>query len=94
MGLDVFLFLLVVCLLLLLALLWGLDWFHLWLSHSRERAKCSTLHHLLKSRTPDDCPACRLGSTSSSGGGSAPAPVRPWREVKSRRRGTSIGDSG
>src|SRR5260221_2451715 len=85
MGLDVFLFLLVVCLLLLLALLWGLDWFHLWLSHSRERAKCSPPHHPLKSPTPTDSAACRLGSTSSSGGGSAPAPVRPWREVKSRR---------
>jgi transposase-like protein/IS1 family transposase len=85
MGLDVFLFLLVVCLLLFLALLWGLDRFHLRLSHSRERAKRSTLHRILKPRTPDDCPTCRLGSTSSSGGGSAPAPVRPWREVKSRR---------
>ena len=45
----------------------------------------STLHRLLKPRTPDDCPACRLASTSSSGGGPAPTPVRPWREVKSRR---------
>jgi transposase-like protein len=27
----------------------------------------------------------RLASTPSSGGGPAPAPVRPWREVKSRR---------
>ena len=34
---------------------------------------------------PDDCPACRLGSTASSDGGPAPAPVRPWSEVKSRR---------
>jgi hypothetical protein len=45
----------------------------------------STLHRLLKPRTPDDCPACRLASTGSSGGGPAPTPVRPWREVKSRR---------
>src|SRR5215469_12566750 len=36
-------------------------------------------------RCPDDCPACRLDSTASSGGGPAPGPVRPWREVKSRR---------
>src|SRR6266566_8300831 len=36
-------------------------------------------------RCPDDCPACRLGSTASSGEEPAPGPVRPWREVKSRR---------
>jgi hypothetical protein len=36
-------------------------------------------------RSPDDCPACRLASPASSAGGPAPAPVRPWREVKSRR---------
>jgi IS1 family transposase len=40
---------------------------------------------LLKPRCPDDCPACRLASTPLSGGGPAPAPMRPWREVKSRR---------
>ncbi len=43
------------------------------------------LHRLLKPRSPDDCTACRLASTPSSGGGPAPAPVRPWCEVKSRR---------
>jgi hypothetical protein len=36
-------------------------------------------------RCPDDCPACRLASIASLGGGPAPAPVRPWREVKSLR---------
>jgi hypothetical protein len=45
----------------------------------------SRAHRLLKPRYPDDCPACRLASTASSGGEPAPAPVRPWREVKSRR---------
>ncbi len=45
----------------------------------------TTLHRLLKPRTPDDCPACRLASTASSVGGPASAPVRPWCEVKSRR---------
>ncbi len=44
-----------------------------------------TLHRLLKPRTPDDCPACRLASTAASVGGPLPASVRPWREVKSRR---------
>ena len=36
-------------------------------------------------RCPDDGPACRLASTASSGAGPVPAPVRPWREMKSRR---------
>ena len=85
MALHVFVFLFLVCLLLSLALLWRLYWFHLRPSSSRGGAKRSTLHRLLKPRSPDDCPACRLASTPSSGGGPAPAPVRPWCEVKSRR---------
>ena len=85
MDLHVFLFLLVVCLLFFLALLWRLYWFPLRPSSSRGGAKRSRLHRLLKPRCPDDCPACRLGSTASSDGGPAPAPVRPWSEVKSRR---------
>ncbi len=85
MVLHVFVFLLVVCLLLSLALLWRHDWLHLRPSSSRGGAKRSTLHRLLKPRSPDDCPACCLASTPSSGGGPAPAPVRSWREVKSRR---------
>jgi IS1 family transposase/transposase-like protein len=80
-----FVFLLVVCLLLLLARLGRLDWFSLRPSSARGRAKRSTLHRLLKPRSPDDCPVCRLGSTASVGGGPAPLPVRPWSEVKSRR---------
>ncbi len=85
MILHVFVFLLLVCLLLSLALLWRLGWFSLRPSSSRGRAKRSTLHRLLKPRCPDDCPACRLASSPSSAGGPEPAPVRPWREVKSRR---------
>ena len=73
MGFSVYLFLLLVCLLLFLELLWGLDWLHL--RPSREEAKRRTLHRLLKPGTPDDCPACRLASTAAFGGG--PAPVRP-----------------
>ena len=46
---------------------------------------CSRLPRLLKPRSPDDCPACRLAPTASSGGGPAPAAVHPWREIKSRR---------
>ncbi len=85
MPVHVYVFLLVVCLLLSLVLLWRLDWFHLRSSSSRGKAKCSTLHRLLKPRCPDDCPACRLASTPSSVAGPAPVSVRPWCEVKSRR---------
>ncbi len=45
----------------------------------------TTVQRLLKPRSPLDCPACRLASTLSSGVKPAPPPVRPWREVKSRR---------
>jgi hypothetical protein len=85
MALHVFVFLFVVCLLLSLALFWHLDWFDLRTSSLRARAKRTTRNRLLKPRSPEDCPACRLASTSSSGGGPAPGPVRPWREGKSRR---------
>ena len=85
MSIHMYVFLVVVCLLLTLALLWRLDWLPLQRSSSKGVAKGSTLHRLLKPRTPDDCPACRLASTASSGGGPATAPVRPWSEVKSRR---------
>jgi transposase-like protein len=79
------LFLLVVCLILSLALLWRLCWLHLQPSHSQGEAIHSTTQRLLKPRTPLDCPTCRLSCTHSSVVGPTPAPVRPWREVKSRR---------
>jgi len=82
---SVFVFLLVVCLLLFLVLLWCLDWFAFRPSSSRGGTKRSTLHRMLKPRSPDDCPACHLGFTPSIGRGTASAPVRPWNEVKSRR---------
>jgi IS1 family transposase/transposase-like protein len=85
MSVYVFVFLLVVCLLFSLARLGRLDWFLLRPCSSRGRAKRTMLHRLLKPRSPDDCPACRLASTASLGGGPVPVPVRPWREVKSRR---------
>jgi len=65
--LHVFVVLLVVCLLLCLALLWRLDWFPLRPSSSRGGAKRTTLQRHLQPRTPDDCSACRLGSTPSLG---------------------------
>jgi IS1 family transposase/transposase-like protein len=85
MTFQIVVFLLVVCLLLCLARLGRLDWFSLRPSSSKGGAKRTTVHRLLKPRTPLDCPACRLASISSSGGGSATASVRPWCEVKSRR---------
>ncbi len=85
MSLHVFVFLLVVFLLLSLAQLWRLDWLPPQPSHSRGRAIHSFTHRLLKPRTPLDCPACRLASAASSDEEPAPLPVRPWREMKSRR---------
>jgi IS1 family transposase len=85
MALHVYMFLLVVCLLLCLARLGHLDWFPLRPSSSQGEAKRSRLSRLLKPRSPDDCPACRLACTPSPSVRSACAPVRPWREVKSRR---------
>jgi hypothetical protein len=75
MALHLFVFLLMVCLLLSLARLGRLDWLHLRPSSPRGGAKHSTLHRLLKPRCPDDCPACRLGSTPSLGGGTVSAEV-------------------
>jgi hypothetical protein len=82
---HVFVFQFVVCLLLSLALLWRLGWFPLQPFSARGVAKRTTLHRLLKPRTPDDCPVCRLAATASAGGGPVSTPVRPWHEVKSRR---------
>src|SRR5689334_8074462 len=85
MALYLVVLLLVVCLLLSLVLLWRLDWSPVRCGSSKDVAKRSRLSRWLKPRCPDDCPACRLGSTPSSAGGPAPVPVRPWSEVKSRR---------
>jgi IS1 family transposase/transposase-like protein len=85
MPVQVYVFLLVVCLLLCLARLGRHDWLHLQPCSSRGGARRSTLHRLLKPRFPDDCTACRLASTPSLSGGPASEPVRPWCEVKSRR---------
>ena len=76
MAVDVFLFLLVIFL-LCLALLWRLCWPHLQPSNSSAGRKRIPLHRLLKPRTPDDCPACRLASTRSSSVKAACAEVAP-----------------
>jgi hypothetical protein len=82
MTFHAFLFLLVFVLLLFLALLWRLDRLHLQLSHSQAGSRRTLVHRLLRPRTPLDCPICRLYSSDVR---PAPAPVRPWGEVKSRR---------
>jgi transposase-like protein len=54
-------------------------------SFPSQAARRSLLPRRLKPRSPLDCPACCLASSPSSPGEPAPAPVRPWREIKSRR---------
>ena len=73
------------CFLLCLAWHWHHDWAPHGLRHLAAKTAHPMVHRLLKPRTPLDCPACRLASTASSGGGLAPEPVGPWSEVKSRR---------
>jgi IS1 family transposase len=82
MAIQVVLFLLVFLLFLGLALLCRLAWPHLQPSDAQAGRRCALVHRLLKPRTPLDCPVCRL---ASPGVEPASAPVRPWREVKSRR---------
>jgi len=84
MALHVFVLLLVACLLLCLARLGRLDWLSPRPS-SKGATKRTTVQRLLKPRSPDDCPACRLSCTYPSVVGPSHAPVRPWCEVKSRR---------
>jgi transposase-like protein len=84
MAFHMFLFFLLLC----LAWLWHLYRLPHHPPHPRVGAIRTKIQRLLKPRTPLDCPACRLSSTLSSGAGPAPLPVRPWREVKSRRGAT------
>jgi len=80
-----YLFVFVSLLILYLARLCHLYVLYHCLPRLRARAVHPMVHRLLKPRTPLDCPACRLSSTFSTDVGSSPLPVRPWREVKSRR---------
>src|SRR5437588_6036925 len=85
MAFQIDVLLLMFFLILSLAWLWRHGWLPLQPSHFKTGAVRTTVHRLLKPRTPDDCPVCRLATTPSLGVGPAPGPVRPWREVKSRR---------
>jgi hypothetical protein len=85
MAFQIDVFLLMFFLILTLAWLWRHGWLHLQPSRFTTGHVRTTMHRLLKPRTPDDCSACRLASTPASAGGPTPAPIRPWREVKSGR---------
>src|SRR5215467_11577508 len=82
MASQVFVLLLVSFLVLFLALLWRLGWLSLQPFPAQAGKRRTLVHRLLKPRTPLDCPVCRLASPDAK---PASAPVRPWREVKSRR---------
>ena len=74
-----------------LLFLFALAW--LWLvcrwrhqSPPQPEAPRAIVQRLLKPRTPDDCPVCRQAPARSAGiPPTSPLPVRPWREVRSRR---------
>jgi transposase-like protein len=78
-------FLLLFFFILSLAQLCSLCWPHHCPAQSAAAARRSPVHRLLRPRSPLDCPACRLSCTLSSVVKPAPASVRPWHEVKSRR---------
>jgi hypothetical protein len=81
MAFHAFLFFLVLC----FAWLWHLYWLQQNHPHSKVGTIHTTIQRLLKPRTPLDCPACRTSSALSLGVEPVPLPVRPWREIKSRR---------
>ncbi len=85
MAFHVFLCLLLSLLILCLLRLGSLYWPHHGPAKSAAVARRTPIHRLLKPRSPHDCSVCRLSSTLSSSVEPAPLPVRPWREVKSRR---------
>ena len=77
MAFQIDVVLLMYLLILSLGLLWSHGWLPLQPSHFKTGAVRTTMHRLLKPRTPDDCPLCRLATTPSLGAGPAPGSVRP-----------------
>ena len=77
--------LLLLFLILSLARLCLLYWYHTCPVQWRTVTRNTAVQRLLKPRSPDDCPACRLASSLSPVEGPATPPVRPWSEIKSRR---------
>jgi len=73
-------------LLVLSVLLVWLTW--IWRRHQKlpsRAAGIAQVQRLLKPRTPDDCPACRLAPAAPVDPRPQHPSVTPWREVKSRR---------
>ncbi len=60
-------------------------WYRYHAPRSRRGAVGAPGQRLLKPRTPEDCPACRQQAAVSTMNTPVRSPVRPWREVKSRR---------
>ncbi len=85
MSHQVFLFLLACFSFLSLAVLWQQSWLPLRPSRSRRETTPSRTPRLLKPRTPLDCPDCRRSGESAPVAEPPPPPVRPWKELKSRR---------
>ena len=85
MTFQVFLLLFLFVLMFTLTRLCSLYWSHRYPAQSAAAAKGTPIQRLLKPRSPDDCPICRLSCTPSSLEAHVPPAVRPWREVKSRR---------
>lgn len=77
--------LLLLFLILYLARLCLLDWDHTCPAQLRTATRNTAVQRLLKPRSPEDCPACRLASPLSPVEGPATPPVGPWSEIKSRR---------
>src|SRR5262249_13001505 len=72
--------------LLLLILLVGLVWIRWRRQYAQGRtAVAAQVQRLLKPRTPDACPICRLRATSHASTIPMRPSISPWREVKSRR---------
>jgi len=90
---NVHVFLLVFMLFFSLALLCALSCPHLGPAPSRTTGKLrSRLPRLLKPRSPDDCPACRLASAPSLGAGTADVASlvrgeKPARSTQAREYG-------
>jgi transposase-like protein len=85
MTFHVFLLLLLFFLMFALARLCSLCWSHHCPAHSAATAKHTPIQRLWHRHAPHAIAPCRLSCTISAGVGPAPASVRPWREVKSRR---------
>jgi hypothetical protein len=58
-----------------------------WATRCRQQSArdATVVHRLLKPRSSDDCPTCRQQAGIPTRDAPARPPLRPWRELKSRR---------